>query len=329
MLLFALLLVWPLLFPFPLPRIFIAALTQQTMPLETDFSQLPQPGRHTVLIHVDNFDRKFIFVTPPGFKPGQKLPIVFFFHGAGGSAQQASHTYGWTQKAEKEHFFAVFPEGMPVRPDQEASFLLNPHIWRDERAELPVNNVNDVHFLEVLLNQLQSAMPIDPHRIYVTGFSNGAAMTFTLGAHFSDRIAAIAPVSSQSFAHADSLARPLPVYYLTGIGDPLIPYQGGTTTLPWGNVRVLPPVQDSVDQWVKLDGCPPQPQVVSDANGVRVLRYGPGRDNAEILFTTIEGNGHHWPDTVEPLPHFISGPTLDPLNATDRIWDFFKAHPLP
>jgi len=87
-------------------------------------------------------------------------------------------------------------------------------------------------------------------------------------------------------------------------------------------------VQESVDLWAHLDGCPPQPRVVKEHDGIRVLSYGPGRDHAEILFTTIEGNGHHWPGSVEPLPRAISGPTLDPFNATDQIWDFFKKHPL-
>ncbi len=61
---------------------------------------------------------------------------------------------------------------------------------------------------------------------------------------------------------------------------------------------------------------------------MRVLHYGPGRDNSEILFTTVEGNGHHWPGTTEPLPGAISGPALDPFHATDQIGDFFKTHPL-
>jgi polyhydroxybutyrate depolymerase len=321
------LLVWPLFIPLPGAREVLAVV--ESMPTETDLHLLPQPGRHVVSLRVDDRDRKFIFITPTGFKPNQVLPIVFFFHGAGGTAQQASRTYGWAEKAEKENFFAIFPEGLPVRPDQEGSLMLNPHIWRDERAELPTHNVNDVHFFEVLLGQLQATLPIDSHRIYVTGFSNGAGLSFTLGAHFSDRIAAIAPVSSQSFIQAKALARPLPVYYLVGTADPLVLYHGGTATLPWGKARTLPPVQESVDQWVHLDGCPPEPHVLNDANGVRILRYGPGRDDAEILFTIVDGNGHHWPDTKEPLPHFISGPSLDPFNATDRIWEFFQSHPLP
>ena len=317
------------LFPSLLQRTMRIALALETAPAVTDLTQLLAPGRHVVSIQVDDRDRTFIFITPAGFKPGRPLPIVFFFHGAGGRAEQAATTYGWAEKADAENFFAVFPQGLPARPDAEGSFLLNPNIWRDERAGLPVVGVNDVHFFETLLGALQGALPIDPRRIYVTGFSNGAGMTFTLGSHFSDRIAAIAPVSSQSFIHIDSLARPLPVYYLAGTADPLVLYQGGTATLPWGNSRTLPPVQESVDTWARLDGCPPEPQVVSDGNGVHVLRYGPGRGQAEVLFTTIEGNGHHWPGSVEPLPRAISGPALDPFRATDQIWAFFQRHPLP
>ena len=322
-------LAFPLLLPLVVPRIILGAIGETLDPPVTDLNLLLEPGRHRVSIHIDDRDRKFIFVTPKGFKPGTPLPIVFFFHGAGGSAQQASHTYGWAQKADAENFFAAFPEGLPVRPDGMSSFLLNPNIWRDKRAGMPTRGIDDVHFFEELLNQLEATLQIDPKRVYVTGFSNGAGMTFTLGAQFADRIAAIAPVSSQSFAAVDALARPVPVYYLAGTADPLIPYHGGAVMLPWGNTRTTPPVQDSVDTWARLDGCPPEPQVISDENGVRVVRYGPGQDGAEVLFTTIEGNGHHWPDTVEPLPHAICGPTLDPFNATDRIWDFFVKHPMP
>ena len=317
-----------------LPLLLFSALAIHAVALEStyrviDLNELLQPGKHRVLIRIDDRDRRFVFYTPKGFKPGEALPLVFFFHGAGGTAEQAFRTYGWPAKADAENFFVAFPEGLPVRPDGIASFLLNPHIWRDERAGLPASGVNDVRFFEELLDRLETALPVDTKRVYVTGFSNGSGMTFTLGSHFSGRIAAIAPVSSQSFVHTDTLARPLPVYYLTGTADPLILYRGGKVTFPWGKTRTLPPVQESTDTWAKLDGCPPEPQTVSDENGVRVLCYGPGKDGAEVVFTTVEGNGHHWPGTVEPLPHFICGPTLDPFHATDRIWDFFVRHPLP
>jgi polyhydroxybutyrate depolymerase len=293
----------------------------------TDFNTFLQPGEHDGTMRLEDRNRRFLIFTPEGANEDHPRPVVFFFHGAGGSADQAASTYGWVEKARKEHFFVVFPEGLGARPDAPPSFLLNPRIWRDERGTLP-SVVSDVDFFSTLLDKLEAVLPIDARRVFVTGFSNGAAMTFTLGGHFSSRIAAIAPVASQSFAAIDALARPLPVYYVVGTADPLIPYAGGTTVL-WGQARYTPPVQQSVERWAQLDGCPPTPETLSDENGVRVLRYGPGRGDSEVVFTVVAGNGHHWPASQEPLPRFISGPVLDPFSATDRIWDFFQRHPLP
>jgi polyhydroxybutyrate depolymerase len=296
-------------------------------PSVTDFNKFLSPGEHNGTLRLDNRERQFIIITPAGATADEPRPVVFFFHGAGGSAAQAAATYGWVGKAKTERFFVVFPQGLGARPDAPTSFLRNPGIWRDERSGIS-GPVDDVHFFSTLLDKLETVLPIDRRRVFVTGFSNGAGMTFTLGAHFSDRIAAIAPVSSQSFVTTDQLARPLPVYYLVGTADPLVPFAGGTTTLPWGNTQTTPAVQESADLWARLDGCPATPQTISDKDGVRVLRYGPGHADSEVLFTIVTGNGHHWPKTVEPLPAVISGPSLDPFSATDRIWDFFKRHPL-
>ena len=193
----------------------------------TDFNKFLTPGEHHGTLRLDDRDRQFIIVTPSGATADEPRPIVFFFHGAGGSAEQAAATYGWAGKAKAERFFAVFPQGLGVRPDEPSRFLRNPSIWRDERSGIP-GPVDDVHFFSTLLDKLETVLPIDRRRVFVTGFSNGAGMTFTLGAHFSDRIAAIAPVSSQSFVTTGQLARPLPVYYLVGTADPLVPFQGGT-----------------------------------------------------------------------------------------------------
>ncbi len=294
----------------------------------TNFNLFVTPGTYPGTVPVGDFDRSFVIVTPTGASFDRPAPIVFFFHGAGGSAEQAMETYGWVQKAKREHFFVVFPQGLGVQPEAPSTFLSNPAIWRDERRE-ESGPVDDTDFFSTLLTKFEEVLPIDKRRVYVTGFSNGGGMAFALGARFSDRIAAIAPVAAQSFVTMDQLARPLPVYYLVGTADPLIPFNGGTVTLPWGVTRTWPPVQASVDQWVRLDGCQVKPEERSERGGVRVLRYRPGHDEAEVIFTVVEGNGHHWPTSVEPLPPVISGPTRDPFPATDRIWDFFRRHPLP
>ncbi|MEI9998132.1 MAG: hypothetical protein WDO13_02640 [Verrucomicrobiota bacterium] len=78
----------------------------------SDFSDLLKPGKHRVMLTVGGHHRLFVFVTPKDFQPGRALPLVFFFHGAGATAEQAYRTYGWAAKADAEHFFVAFPQGL-------------------------------------------------------------------------------------------------------------------------------------------------------------------------------------------------------------------------
>jgi polyhydroxybutyrate depolymerase len=292
-----------------------------------DFAQAGRAGVHRLYFPAGGHRRKFICVTPEGLAPGQPRPVVFFLHGAGGNAEQSLHTYGWAAKAQAEHFIAVLPEGLGARPDQPGNFVLNPNIWRDGRPGQPFPEIDDAGFFTELLDLMEAVLPVDRSRIYVTGFSNGAAMTFTLGGKLAHRIAAIAPVASQSFSRAAALPRVLPVYYLVNTHDPLVPLEGGKVRLPWGAVVEHEPVQRSLEQWLALNECPPSPRASRERDGVFVAEYGPGP--ARVVFTRIEGNGHHWPGTVEPLPESISGPRRDPIRATDEIWRFFQEHSLP
>jgi polyhydroxybutyrate depolymerase len=295
----------------------------------TNFNTFSTPGVHAGTVPVDDRNRSFIVVTPEGASSDRPAPVVFFFHGAGGSAEQAMQTYGWAAKAKKEHFIVVFLQGLGVRPGAPSDFLINPAIWRSSPESLGSNEINDVDFFSALLTKLKEVLPINQRRIYVTGFSNGGEMAFLLGNRFSDQIAAIASVSAPFRMTLNPPARPLPLYFLVGSADPIMPPGGGPVTLPWGTTAVWPPSQTMVDKWVALNGCDPKPEVISDHDGVKAVRYKPRKGDGEVIYTVVQGNGHHWPTSVEPLPPSVAGPSRDPISATDQIWNFFQHHSLP
>ena len=56
-------------------------------------------------------------------------------------------------------------------------------------------NIDDVGFFTILIENLSQEFTIDPHRIFVTGISNGAMMSYRLAIEISEKIAAIAPVA--------------------------------------------------------------------------------------------------------------------------------------
>jgi polyhydroxybutyrate depolymerase len=162
---------------------------------------------------------------------------------------------------------------------------------------------------------------VDDKRIYVCGFSNGAFMTYRLGAELSERIAAIAVVEGTigakeptgSILKIPNPSRPIPIIAFHGKEDRAVPYNGGVGV---DGIDFLS-VADSISFWVKLDGCNITPKTTTSHNGNIVeTDYTGGIGCSEVVLITIGNGKHDWPNAA--LPNQIS--------ATDLIWEFFMKH---
>lgn len=287
------------------------------------------PGNHDEAIQFGGLTREFVVHVPPRDGGKSKLPLVIMLHGAGGSGPQAAVETGWPAKADREGFIAVFPNGVPAAPHLPASFRLNPQLWNDGsgRGAIGRNNIDDVRFLDKTIDYVEAHYAIDPARIYLTGFSNGASMTWYAGERLSDRIAAIAPVSGHLWVTGGALKYPVPVLFIIGTADPLNPIGGGDVKLPWFTTQHNPPIDESLKEWERMLACGPQVETARDRNGVREVVYDHCERGGEVAYYTIEGLGHVWPGGKNRLPEKWVGKPSDKLNATDVIWAFFKAHP--
>lgn len=292
-------------------------MTRLSLGSKDHLRDVPSEGvRRNYLAHVPN---SYDAVTP--------LPVLVVLHGGGGSAAFASQVYGWLELSEREGCLAVFPEATSEDPTRPAAVRENPRIWNDgsNRSAVARRNVDDIGYLAAVLDDLQASFAIDANRIFVTGFSNGASMAFRVGIELSDRVAAIAPVSGHLCLQNPQPARPLSMLYIIGLADPLNPMDGGPTRTPWGATRQKPPVMTSILTWVRLIEASQQHEVLRQADGVKLVRYGPGKSRCEVQLCTIEGQGHEWPGARRTLPSIISGPQTNKLNATQAVWDFFAA----
>ncbi|HEY6395013.1 MAG TPA: PHB depolymerase family esterase [Candidatus Binataceae bacterium] len=285
-------------------------------------------GDHHETVDVGGLARTYIVHVPAGFYGKMKLPAVIMLHGAGGSGEQAIGQTGWSAKGDKDDFLAVYPDGTPPDPARPARFLLNPRLWNEgsNRGSPNIKRPDDIAFISAIIDHLESAYDADSNRIYVTGFSNGASMTYRAGVDLSNRIAAIAPVAGNLQFASLNAAAPVPLLYIVGTQDPLIPLAGGDVKLPWGNVVTQPPVIRSIDAWRQMLGCGGG-QTKLEYDGVKEVEYDQCAKGGEIVMYTIEGQGHIWPGGGNRLPAQWVGNPTDKLNATDVIWEFFKAHP--
>ena len=287
------------------------------------------PGDYVFQVSVEGVERSYIVHVPTGYSDDRRWPVVLMLHGGGGSARNAMWETGWAEKADQEGFLAAFPEGTPPDPSRPSRFRDNLQTWNDgsERANVGAvaRNAADVEFISALLDDLQGRYQVDERRIYATGFSNGASMTFRLARELSQRLAAAAPVAGSDWLMDEKPERAIPILYLTGTADPLNPMGGGEIRLGGVELGDKPPVQRFIDDWVRLHRYPETPAVVYDQDDAKGVAYGfPGEAPGVVLYT-IQGHGHHWPGGRSALPVFLAGKNTARLNATELIWEFFTS----
>lgn len=289
------------------------------------------PGDHQFTLELGGFQRHYSVYVPPGIEPDESLPVVLMLHGGGGKSHFAARETAWKEKASQERFLAVFPDALPPNPDRRSSFATNPQLWNDgsDRFYQGQAVVDDVAFLGAMLDKLIKDYGIDSARVYVTGFSNGASMSFLLAASMSQRITAIAPVAGASWVAPNTNISAVSVLYITGTEDPLNPIEGGDLELATGGKDIVrsrpkPPVRESINQWVSALGCKQTPSQRSDPQGVITETYPGCRQGSEVRYVRIEGLGHHWPGGNKMLPEGLVGKWSDRVNATDMIWTFFS-----
>lgn len=280
-------------------------------------------GVQTYSIEINHDTRTYDIFCPKN--DNEPEPLVLMLHGGGGNSKEVAYSTNWVDKAKKENFIIVFPNG--TRPDgsKPVSFGKNGQNWNDGSTRdlsAIANNIDDVEFIKTMIDSLKQKYQIDPHRIYATGFSNGASMTFRLGVECSDIFAAIAPVSGSLWLDNPVLKSPISVLYITGDKDPLNPINGGEVKIGQRNFGNKKPINQIINLWVNM--LKAEKKKDENIGEIHTVTY--QAQNAELMWITIKGMGHHWPSGHQTLPKWLVGNPSNAINATDVIWDFFSNH---
>ncbi len=283
------------------------------------------PGDHTRSIKVGSLTRSYIVHVPPSYDGTKPFPVVLAFHGGGSNAEQMIRFSGLNDKADEAGFLTVYPNGTGRFPRMLT--------WNGGNCcgYAMQNKVDDVAFVRALLDDLAKVAKIDPKRIYATGMSNGAIISYYLASNLSDRIAAIAPVGGPMGTKECNPKRPVSVLHFHGTADEFAAFKGGPGPKSFSGTNFFS-VEHSIKAWVTANGCPAEPNVeqmpdkTDDGMTVTRTAYGPGKDGSEVVLITVEGGGHTWPGR-EPGIQRLGKSTKD-ISANDLMWEFFQRHPV-
>ena len=295
-------------------------------------------------------DRDFLLRLPPTFDGSKSLPLIIAMHGAAGSKEgynsltcqggDAGNANCLSQVAEREGFLLVYPDGTRISAAAAASRTWNSGGGgtRDLRCEHACKDgVDDVGYFRALLAEIAAIVPYDTRRVYLTGFSNGAAMSHRLACEVPERIAAIAPVSGANLfagAVACNPSRATPILHIHGDADPCWPYAGGLGQCAADQMNSGAYV--SVDEtivgtatqagWVGRFGCSATATTTMVGKHPRDSYTG-CRDGVTVSRLRVLGMGHTWPGGNQYLSTDRIGPSTQDFSASQLIVDFFKSVP--
>jgi polyhydroxybutyrate depolymerase len=221
---------------------------------------------------VDGVAREAL-VCAPSKEGADAPPIVFGFHGHGGSMQNAARSFGihtlWPEAV------VVYPQGLPTPgrltdPEgKKAGWQAGPGDQEDR----------DLKFFDAMLAALKEKFKIDEKRVYATGHSNGGGFTYLLWASRPDVFAAVAP-SAAAGARNLKDAKPCPLLHVAGEKDPLVRFEIQQRAI--AAVRTLNGCEDQGKEWDK--GC---------------TIYASSKEAPVVTF--IHSGGHNYPAEAPAL----------------------------
>ena len=225
---------------------------------------------------IEGVDREALLYLPPDAKKAPS-PVIFAFHGHGGSSRNAARTFGY-QNLWGE-VIVVYMQGLPT-----------PGAITDPTGKLPGwqkgegdQNDRDLKFFDAVLATLKKEYQVDTKRVFCAGRSNGGAFTFLLWAQRGENFAAFAPASATASTSFGKL-KPKPAIQIGGENDPLVRFAGQKRTMDY--VRTL-------------NSCEPTGAVWAKSGDLTATLY-PSKSDTPFV-TAIYPGSHKFPAEAPPM----------------------------
>jgi polyhydroxybutyrate depolymerase len=178
-------------------------------------------------------------------------------------------------------------------------------------------DVEDVSFINALIDTVSAHYNIDQTRVYATGFSMGGFMSNRLACELNDRIAAIASVAgSVGGTLTCTPGQEVPVCHFHGTGDTQVGYGtagGGVQDNSFGSN-----VTDWISFWNNNNGCSnitlqgQFPNTAGDDRSVEYVEYAGCNAGSRVVHYKVNNADHEW----------LFTPNND-IFYTVEIWKFF------
>ena len=265
------------------------------------------------MIHED-LERCWNVLVPSTVNLSKEVPMIIDLHGNTLTMENQRALSEFDDIAEENGVIAVWPQGF------ENSW--NAGYCCSAAGEL---GLNDTGLILEIVDRMVLNHTIDEDRIYLTGWSNGCALSQKLANEHSDRFAAIACMSYYLLDDPVPEYSPIPIMEIHGLVDQIILYSNDAIHLPNIEAQEHGAIQNLM-MWADMNGCQGNtPNSNSPSVFYSVQSFTDCETGSEVSLVTLYAADHNpYEESYDPEGPLIfigNGGTVD----TNGIaWEFLS-----
>lgn len=259
--------------------------------------------------------------------------IVLLFHGNGGSFDDLLGFTGvkapykiWLNIAQQENLIILVPNGTLGSNNSRG--------WNDCRLDNLTNpNVDDVLFINNLLDFITNKYQANALKVYCVGTSNGGHFCYRLTQELPDKITAFAAIAASNPAinQCSSSTVKISALIMNGTNDPILPFSGGAMASNRGQVVST---DSTINYWINRNQTTSTPVITNLPNinatdncTITKFLYQNGGNNTEVALFKVINGGHTEPSIAERYSSFFLlavGKQNGDIEMANEIWSFLK-----
>ena len=256
-------------------------------------------------------NREYIYYHASSAPPN--CPLVLVCHGYSGTAQGIMDYSQFNALAEEFGFAVCYPQG--TLDGSNTTFFNVGYDFQNNQT------VDDVAFVEELIDSLQAMHSLSEQDVFCTGMSNGGDFSYMLACQASETFKAIAPVAGMIMQDIMDDCNPVnevSILEIHGTQDNVTYWQGDPNNNDgWGAYTSIP---NTIDFFTNMFGLTALSSAVfpdidpTDGSTVNSDKYSQFGSCTQVWLYTVNDGGHDWPGAWGNMD----------ISASREAWLFFE-----
>lgn len=253
--------------------------------------------------------RSYRVYVSPNYSSSNPASLIIALHGWGDNMTDFSNTLNFSTIADTANIICIYP--------QAAIDIFVGSAWNASAGLLgyyPNGFVDDVGFLNAVIDTALVNYSIDHNNLYMCGFSLGGFMTQKMALLSNTRIAAFASISGTIGNGTTNFNpdRKIPIAHFHGVADSVVTYYNN----PYGL-----DADSLINFWVANNTCSSNPEVynypdlANDGITIERFKYSGSTSQSDVWFYKMHGANHY----------VLSSPQNDISQAVE-VWLFFRRY---